>query len=207
MAHALILEGAEAFDQRYLVNDGPINPKTSKPYGRETKTFANWAAGLSKPAISTEDYRMLAEMTACVRTHPAAGPLLEEGQAEGVVREEWAGCKCQSRIDWYGPGGLVDLKTCEDLAWFERDIKKYGYTFQLAFYWKMLLLSLGEAAAVHIVAVEKQVPYRCGVWQIPQGLLEDAAEHNERSILKLLDCRKSGNWPSGYEEVRILREW
>ena len=35
-AHCLILEGRAAFDEQYLVADGPVNPKTNEPYGKAT---------------------------------------------------------------------------------------------------------------------------------------------------------------------------
>ena len=36
--HMLALE-PERFDAEYVVLDGPINPTTKKPYGRDTKAF------------------------------------------------------------------------------------------------------------------------------------------------------------------------
>ena len=41
-AHCLILEGREAFNEQFLVADGPVNPKTSEPYGKTTKAYAEW---------------------------------------------------------------------------------------------------------------------------------------------------------------------
>ena len=40
--HCLILEGRAAFDEQYLVADGPVNPKTGEPYGKATKASAEW---------------------------------------------------------------------------------------------------------------------------------------------------------------------
>ena len=41
-AHCLILEGRAAFDEQYLVADGPVNPKTGEPFGKATKAYAEW---------------------------------------------------------------------------------------------------------------------------------------------------------------------
>ena len=46
VAHCLILEGKDAFDEQYVVADGPVNPKTGEPYGKSTKAYAEW---LSSP--------------------------------------------------------------------------------------------------------------------------------------------------------------
>ena len=45
-AHCLILEGHAAFDEQYVVAEGPVNPKTGEPYGKSTKAYAEW---LSSP--------------------------------------------------------------------------------------------------------------------------------------------------------------
>ena len=61
--------------------------------------------------------------------------LLEYGEPEGVVRADYCGMPCQIRMDWFEPHhGIVDLKTCDDLTWFEADARRYGYAHQLAFY-------------------------------------------------------------------------
>ena len=41
-AHCLVLEGRAAFDEQYLVADGPVNPKTGEPYGKASKAYAEW---------------------------------------------------------------------------------------------------------------------------------------------------------------------
>ena len=52
--------------------------------------------------------------------------------AEGVVRAEYRGVPCQIRMDWFSPKhGIVDLKTCDSLKWFENDCRRYGYIFQM----------------------------------------------------------------------------
>ena len=40
--HCFVLEGATEFHNRYEVAEGPINPKTQAPYGRDTKAFSSW---------------------------------------------------------------------------------------------------------------------------------------------------------------------
>ena len=60
----------------------------------------------------------------------------------------------------------MDLKTCDDLTWFEADARKLGYLHQMAFYRAVLAQVLdGLLVPVHIIAVEKKEPFRCGVWR------------------------------------------
>jgi hypothetical protein len=206
-AHTMVLEGKDKFHREYAVGDGPINNRTGKPFGRDTKAFREWAEGQARPVVGTEDYAQLEAMAQMVRAHPFAAKLLMDGQAEGVVRESWIGCKCQSRIDWYGSLGILDYKTCEELKWFPRDASKYHYVFQMAFYRQMVQLALGEVAPVHFLVSEKKPPYPCAIWKVPEGLLDDAVEKCENDILRLMECREKGVWPTGWEEPRVIEKW
>ena len=75
---------------------------------------------------------------------------------------------------------------------------------QMAFYRAVLETVIGEHAPVHIVAVEKKEPFRCGVWRLGDDTLAIAQRENEAAIRRLLACRKLDQWPTGYEEVRVL---
>lgn len=121
-AHCLILEGRNAFDREYVVTDGPINPRTGESYGRNTKAFAEWAATQEREIISGKDFSFLLKLQRGVWLHPIASELLADGIAEGVVRAEYCSVPCQIRMDWFSmKSGLVDLKTCDTLRWFESD--------------------------------------------------------------------------------------
>jgi hypothetical protein len=131
--------------------------------------------------------------------------LLLYGRAEGVLRADYCGMSCQCRYDWLHPhAGVVDLKTCDDLTWFESDARKYRYINQLAFYQAVLAEVIGELVPVHIVAVEKKEPYRCGVWVISDEALHMARQENQAAIKRLLLCREHNHWPTGYEDIRLL---
>ena len=120
-AHTLILEGSERFDEDYTVG-GPINPKTGQPYGANTKAFAEWARRVGKSVLTDSQYELVIQMHEGVRSHEVAMTLLSDGTPEAVVRTEYCGVPCQTRMDFYDPFfGLVDLKTCDDLTWFESD--------------------------------------------------------------------------------------
>jgi hypothetical protein len=102
------------------------------------------------------------------------------------------------------PHGVIDLKTCDDLTWFESDCKRYGYIYQLAFYRAVLREASGKNYPFHIIAVEKKEPFRCGVWRVSEEALNSAEVENTAAIERLKKCRAENLWPTGYEEVRIL---
>lgn len=207
--HCLSLEGRQAFEREYVVG-GPINPKTEKPYGAETKKFAEWAKGTGKTALSDEQFALVFKMATAVRSHRLAAELLQDGVAEAVLRvADYHGVKCQIRIDWFNQlAGIADLKTCGNLDEFESDARKYHYVEQMAFYRSVYLRAISQTAygdiPVHLIAVEKCEPYRVGVWRIDTDSLCNAAGRNQQAIERLIVSRRDDVWPTNYEALRTL---
>lgn len=203
-AHTLILEGPQRFNEEFAVG-GPINPNTGDVYGSTTKAFAAWAKAQGKPVLTDAQYELIAKLAEGVRAHEVARELLAEGLPERVVRTRYCEVECQIRLDWlHWERGLADLKTCDDLTWFEADARRFGYVHQMAFYRAVLAEASGVRRPVHLIAIEKKEPYRCGVWEISNEALGLAQRDNEQAIGRLRECERSGIWPTGYEEKRVL---
>jgi hypothetical protein len=204
-AHCLILEGRNAFDKEYVVSDGPINPRTGESYGSKTKAFAEWAATQEREVVSGRDFNFILKLQTGVWLHPVASELLATGVAEGVIRTEYCGVPCQIRMDWFSPKfGLVDLKTCDSLRWFESDCRRYGYIHQLAFYRAVIQKVVGIDIPVHIIAVEKNEPFSSGVWKLTSEVLDLAELSNKSALERFRACCTTGAWPTGYEDLRII---
>lgn len=203
-AHKLILEGPQAFNAEYLVSDGPINPKTGEAYGKTSKAYLEWFAQQDRLVLSPEDFGLIAKMYDGVKQHPIAEKLLHNGEPEGVLRADIEGVPCQIRMDWFGPAGLVDLKTCAELRYFEHDIKRFGYVAQLAFYRAVIKAVLGIDVPVHILAVEKCEPYAAAVWQVSPNSLDEAHEINVAALRFFKECLVTNSWPTGWEHLKVI---
>ena len=203
-AHTKILEGHDAYEAAYAVG-GPVNPKTGKPFGASTKAYRQWADAQDRAVLTHEQAGVVQNMACGVAMNDVAVDLLLHGRSEGVVRAEYCDMSCQIRVDWVHPHrGIVDLKTCDDLTWFEADARRYGYLHQVAFYRAVLCLASGTAFPVHIVAVEKKEPFRVGVWLAAESALDFARAENEAAIERLKHCLATGTYPTGYETVRVF---
>lgn len=203
-AHTLILEGRDAYERQYAIG-GPVNSSTGQVFGPKTKAYQEWAERTRKPVLTDAQATLIEQLYASVSSHPVASELLSDGVPEGVVRCDYRGLACQARFDWLNPTqGLVDLKTCDHLRWLQADAKTFGYIHQLAFYRSILALQTGELVSVHLVAVEKREPFRCGIWLIDPDVLAIAEQENEAALERLLHCRQTDAWPTGYEEVRVI---
>ena len=77
--HCLILEGRMAFDEQYVVADGPVNAKTGESFGRATKAYAEWLSSLDRAVISSRDYGFMLKLQKSVWLHPVASELLNDG--------------------------------------------------------------------------------------------------------------------------------
>ena len=204
-AHVRILEGGAEYHSRFAIG-GPINKSTGKPFAADTKAFREWAKEQGKPGIHYDDAELIEELATGVSMNSRAIDFITGGVAEGVVRAEYCGVACQSRLDLVHPEfGIMDLKTTDNVDYFQPDGRRYGYAYQMAFYRAMLALVLdGQMVPVHLIAVEKKEPYRCGIWRMCSDMLTQAQKENEAAIERLKACRKRGAWPTGYEEIRIF---
>ncbi len=202
-AHSRILE-PDKYESEYAIG-GPINPATGKPFGSTTKKFLEWQEAQQKPVLTFEQAEMIEAMNEAVHRNLHAAELLKTGLAEGVIRADYCGVPCQIRVDWLNPEyGIVDLKTCDDLTWFESDAKRFRYQNQMAFYQCVLDAAIERMVPVYIIAVEKKEPYRCGVWQLTGETLLMARAENEAAIARLQAAKTSNVWLTGYEELRML---
>ena len=202
--HTRVLEGTAAYEAQYAIG-GPINPKTGEVFGATTKAFAEWAAQQGKPVLTTQQHELVLRMAEAIRGHKIAMKLLSDGIPEGVVREMYCGMLCQIRMDWFGlQRRIVDLKTCDDLDWFEADAKRYGYIHQMAFYRDVLSQAITLQVPVHFIVVEKREPFRVGCWIVSSDALSLAQQENEAAIGQLKQCIDRNKWPTLFEGLRVF---
>ncbi len=202
--HCRILEGRDAYESQFALG-GPINPKTNKPFGRDTQAFRGWAEAQGKPGVHYSDMDLIENLASGVSMNSMAIDLLLYGRSEGVIRTEYCGLASQARLDWVHPHmGIADVKTTSDLDRFEFEAKRWRYPNQMAFYQDMLAKVTGELVPVYLIAVEKSEPFRCGVWQVSEQTLKQARRENHAAIDRLKKAHKKDHWPTGYETMRLL---
>ena len=206
--HKMVLEGVDEFDKTYAIG-GPINDKTGKPYGMDTARASVWFSSTGKEErLSKEEAIDVDNLYSHVIYHPEARKLINGGVAEKIFRVDsllGVDIKCQAKID-YMSTAIVDLKTCDNLKYFEFDFKRYGYAYQMAFYRDIVVeFTKDPLWPVFVVAVEKNTPYRVGVWELTQDFLLPFSKANKDHMIHLKSCRESGKWPTGYEEIRRMQ--
>lgn len=209
-AHSLILEGHAAYEAEFVTDArAPVNPRTGKPFGPTSDKYKEWADEQDREVITSDIATRVEAMNASVRSHEHASRLLTTGIAEGVVRTTYLGMPCQIRMDWFNvnQNAICDLKSGDDLDYLIYDSKRYGYPWQIAFYRAVLANAMeGSVTDIpcYLIAVEKKEPYRCGVWNLADDVLAVCQAENEQAMERLRECRRSGIWQTGYEELRTM---
>jgi ribulose bisphosphate carboxylase small subunit len=68
----------------------------------------------------------------------------------------------------------------------------------------VLAAAAGTVMPVFVMAVEKRESFRTGVWVMGQNVLAVAQKENEQAIARLVKCRETDTWPTGYEDIRTF---
>ncbi len=207
--HKIVLEGHQAFNKAYAIG-GPMNDKTGKSFGVGTKAHDAWLIenGYRKDQVINDDEAdVLITMANSVRKHAVTSALLDFGWPELVIRADLHGVPCQIRMDWLthdaeGNYLIVDLKTVDDMQFFESDARRYGYLNQIAFYRDVFQSRTGLPVNFSFIVVEKKEPFRVGVWQFPIEIIDLFSHENKIALENFKACQVTGEWPTGYETPR-----
>ncbi len=200
LVHTFILEGDAAFDEQYYVAPKCDKRTTAGKLAWAEHTARAKAAG--QEIIDGEDYDFADRLATAVEGNSAAMAILNRavGAPEVTVRDMWdavPGMVKQSRLDWLRPDGVTDLKTCDNLGDFPRDLERYGYYRQLAFNRAVLRGHHGADMSwnFRLIAVEKREPYRCGVYEIPADMLDMGDNENADTLDHIAECYRTNVWP------------
>jgi len=151
LLHCLALE-PQCFDERYQVMSGPINERTGKPFGKDTKAYTDWLASF-KPTeglqvIESDDYYRAVAMVRSLNKHPVISKLLNRGSmlieqpVYGKLSFENADLdfRCKPDLVLVEEGIVVDVKTSEDASPsnFKSSAYKFGYETQAWLYTRLL---------------------------------------------------------------------
>lgn len=231
--HCAVLEGPDAFRKQFLVS--PKLDRRTKD-GKEAATkFDADAKAVGAAVIDEQSAALVLRLADSVLSNNTAAELLT---APGVITEatirtpllRHGKYQLQCRADAVnftnkceraaGVPYLVDVKTCADLGEWKRQFHSYGYYRQAAFYREVISAvahSMGADSSVvpvqrvFFIAVEKDEPHGCEVFEPDPLSLETGVTEVVGELCKLLDCYQSNRWPAslspgGFQHVG-LPEW
>lgn len=196
--HTAVLE-PELWDSTIAVPPQSFDRRSKA--GRELAAeFERESAG--KVVLSPEDADQVRRMADAVRSHPAAGFLLElpgRREASYTWKDPATGLECKTRPDWHSEDRriVVDVKTTRDAsrAEFAKSIANLDYHVQAA--WNQDAIGAEQFITI---AVENTRPYAVAVYPASGGMIAAGMRRIEAAMLLLAECHASGRWP-GYGDL------
>lgn len=190
-AHAKFLQ-PELFGT--MVATGPVNEKTGKPYGTETKSFAEWyAQNPGKIILGEQD---IADLDMMAQRMPDEVRYVLEcpGEAEVSFIHQAGLIQVKARPDWLTGDTIYDLKTIGNMDDSEKHINKYLYWFSHAWYRSVVKLSTGNGFRFRFVFAEKSPPYRWRIIDLDLDWVIWADQQVASVIRQIQACTASGDW-------------
>lgn len=207
--HCLALEPME-FDKRYAVYPETINGEKPDYRKTEHKRFKErFEAEMDgKQALSHLDYTNLLGMVESLSKHPLSRIHLVGGEAESVIVHEMNEPEATKiKMDYvkYSDHIILDLKSCQDasLNAIKRDIYKFGYDIQAAWYSAQYHCETGEASTFLFAFVENVFPYGVCYVQLSPEVLAEGMRKVGVAYKDYLEYRATGI-AKGYSDDVVL---
>jgi hypothetical protein len=181
--------------------------------GKDWQAFA--LANQGKEIITTKMNETVQGLRASARSSPLAMKYLQGGRSEQTLR--WKHVTpaigdfpavefdCKGRVDFLADcGAMVDLKVTRDAspAGFGREVMRYDYHGQAAFYGDGYERMTGQRLPFVIVAVEAVAPFVVQVYRVTDEQLELGRDLYLKHLAHLDVCRRESKWP-GYAETEM----
>jgi len=200
--HALVLE-----PEKNLVLRGPEDRR-----GNKWKE-AQIAADIDGQILLTEsDFDLAARVADAAKSHPVLAQYLAdptfvaEASFFGIDPETGVEIKC--RPDGYLPdaGIVFDLKTTTDASpdGFPRELRKYAYDVQAAFYLRALRAAGYKADTFIFAAVEKEAPYAVGLHVLTDRYLQHADLIVTDTLLKISNAIAVSDFTTGWPLLNTI---
>jgi exodeoxyribonuclease VIII len=162
------------------------------------------------PIVTQTESEQIDAMVSSVHCHPFAKRLLAGCTPEqSLFVEDAHGTLRKSRLDALTKGSTIpDIKTTESAALdqFERNVSRYRYHVQAAYYLDNCKLAGIDKQAFFFIVVEKVQPYLVRCLQLNSDVIEYGRNLYQRDIQIYRNCLESGQWPGwgdSYDEVAL----
>jgi len=199
--HALVLE-----PEKDLILRGPADRRGSK--WKDAKVEADFDGKLLLTEGDYDVANAMAESLLATKVGQRMAGSEVINEASFFATDPDIGIMLKTRPDSYWPqeGVIYDIKTCQDASpvGFERDLRKYGYDLQAAFYMHVLRLSGCKVKNFVFACVEKEPPYAVCVHALTWEYLDWAHKRVIETLQKIKMAEDEGTYTTGWPEVNYI---
>lgn len=197
--HCATLEPAE-YERRYVVRPAGMN--------FTTKAGKAWRDAVPEGVdiLTAEQDDLCRGMAAAVRANDDARAIIEGTEHEVPLSWSAMGVPCKGRLDMLSRRVVADLKTCRDLARFERDSAEMLYHGQLAWYLDGAIAAgrADDDAEARIIAVQSTPPHDVAVLRLGGYVTSVGRELWRKLLSDWIVCDRMGSWPGRLPGVTEL---
>jgi hypothetical protein len=198
--HCIVLEGDEAFEDRYAVYTG------GDRRGKVWEAFEVCNEG--REILKASEVAHIRQVAECIRNNADAAELLAAtGETEVTIRwkDPVTGFDCKGRVDKLSRL-VVDLKGTGSVVEhiLGAQARKLLWLGQLAFYHDGALLAGHDVDGAAILAYEENRPHDVGVFRYEPEHLEAGRKQYRYCLDTVAECIASGRWPGRYSGVQKM---
>jgi len=223
MLDAYILDNSKFADQFVTQPETYTNDKDEvKAWSGNAKACKEWNAAqiaAGKSVISSDQMEMCIRAKEVMYQDEVIKGFLDHSDFQVMIIAEWhdkgtgliVPLKClidiAPRSESYFKHYLGDLKTCRTAAvdQWPREVFKWGYHIQGAFYLDMYEAATGEARnGFNHILQESYEPFEVGKRMLDEDFIELGRDKYEQAMVKYCECLKSGKF-GGYDAYSLTR--
>lgn len=192
-----------------------VKPKDMSFSTKEGKAWREAQRGAE--IITFDENEMVKAIVANVWAHKDVSTILKapgKAQPSLFAIDDETGLPLKARLDWLSDfNAILDIKstvTADPAAHgFPREIAKYRYHIQAAFYLDMCARLGVPKEGFVFIAVEKKPPYPVTAIQLDAMSINKGREEYRRLLLKYKECQDAKSWPAYSNKVEIVTipEW
>ena len=129
-------------------------------------------------------------------------------EASFFAKDEYSGIGIKCRPDGFIPalGMVFDIKTTTDASpeGFPREVAKYGYDLQAAFYLRCLRAAGMFAHSFAFVCIEKEPPYAVCIHALEPEYLTSADVRVSMTLEKIANAEATGDFTTGWPVINHI---
>ena len=158
----------------------------------------------SRTVITLKQQQTVDKVWGAINACRTAKALLERCRQRELSLFHLDNCATKARLDAYGRGIVLDIKTTQDASrvGFERSISQYGYGIQAAHYLRVIEgVGLPFTDFIFIV-VETEPPYGVAVYAMEEEVIALYEPQVERAISDWTVCQETQSFRAYPDEIQ-----
>lgn len=155
--------------------------------------------------VSSKDYGFIVKLQKSVWMHTAASALLDYGTPKATVRVEYSGVPGQMRMDWFS--GEYGIVAPPRPATASSGSRATASASGISSRWRSTTPCCKKPRARAWQSVSspwRRTSVQHGGEKLSEELPDQAEKVSEAALARCRKCLQTGEWPTGYQETKVI---